>query len=494
GRAGGSLRWHIFVRNPGPVRLNVHLEVFRGDTSIDVGFAGQTKRVRTAKSGSESPQPWDLLFHVDKPGAYPLSLRAVEFDGGRGGVGRLHRVDAFGPGIREAHLLRTRWRPAAVHGGYDTESVRNVKLVVFTTQSMTRASNYSPITTPFGYFGTTFGDDRRSGGGFNFSMWGGNGGASNLKLMPHLLGVGSPVGQFSGFGHEGSGVKPRGWEPMPDRPKVVVQALRLVSGEEYDSYFGYYFDHPSKAWRFYGAGNKWHGGKSTEHLRLGSFCEVPGPPQNERSGDLYREVRRKLWAYDLGNWVALEDYSPRGKGSSGDELVNKRWFTGKGGEYAMGCGGIRLYRHEDSEIKEMGGGDELPYFLSSPTIETIFRMPIDYGAIQATEISSDRAVIELEIRSGKELQGATVYYGITDALTFAPRQLHGTEKNSELSQSVNSKTWQEMREIPAVVLGTNRITLENLEPGTTYFYRVLVKDEASQIWNDKTLSFSTPEA
>ena len=76
----------------------------------------------------------------------------------------------------------------------------------FTTRSVAEISSYSPVTTPFGYYGTSFDADRRSNGAFNFSMWGKEDAASNLKVMPHLIGLGSPEGEFSGFGHEGSGV------------------------------------------------------------------------------------------------------------------------------------------------------------------------------------------------------------------------------------------------------------------------------------------------
>ncbi len=98
-----------------------------------------------------------------------------------------------------------------------------------TTRSLSDFGSYSPITTPFGYYGTAFGADRRSNGGFNFSMWASSakGKIPPLEKMPHLLVAGSPEAEFSGFGHEGSGVKLRGWLPMPDKPEICVQALRV---------------------------------------------------------------------------------------------------------------------------------------------------------------------------------------------------------------------------------------------------------------------------
>ncbi|MEM0968896.1 MAG: hypothetical protein AAGJ31_06075, partial [Verrucomicrobiota bacterium] len=433
----GSLRWHILVKNPGSVRFQAHVAAENGGAEIEVSFAGQTKNVTISKSASDKPQPWDLDFEVGQPGEYEVALRATKV-GSDHAVGQLHRIEAFGPAIEGAHLLRVRWRPAAAHGGYDTAKVKGAKLLVFATRSMESASSYSPITTPFGYYGTSFGSDRKSVGNFNFSMWGKESGASDLKTMPHLLGVGSPEGEFSGFGHEGSGVKPRGWEPMPDKPELVVQALRLVNDGVYDTYFGYYFDHPTKTWKFYGAGRKWNGGKPVQHLKLGSFCEVPGPPQSQRSGDIYREVRRRGWAWDDGDWVALETYHPGGNGSSGEQPVNKSWYTSEDGEYAMGCGGIRLYTHDASLVKP-GGGHQLPEFLTHPTIGNLFALPVQIGEMQATEVTWDRVLMEVDLASAAELVDGALYFGTKDALTFAPRQLHGTERGSDLSRSINDQ-------------------------------------------------------
>ncbi len=489
--AESSLRWHLLVNTPGTIQFQVHLEVSDPGSKIDVSFAGETKRVSTSKSNSDRPQPWNLSFEVAQPGQYTLALQATEVASGR--IGNLYRVDVHGPALTDGHLLRVRWRPAAVHGGYDTQTVRGAKLLVFTTRSVADVSSYSPVTTPFGYYGTSFDDQRRSNGSFNFSMWGKEGAASDLKTMPHLLGLGSPDGIFSGFGHEGSGVKPRGWDPMPDHPEVVVQALRVEAGAEYNTFYGYYFDHPTGAWKFYAAGNQWHGGKPNEHLRLGSFCEVPGPPQNQRTGDVYREVRRRGWAWEDGSWSPLEIYSPGGAGSSGDPPVNKLWYTTDEGEYAMGCGGIRLYPHDPSRVHPTKES-QLPEFLTSPSVEMLFTLPIEFGEIQATEVGPDRALIEFDLPFGEDLAGGALYFGSKDALTFAPRELHGTERNSSLSQAVQSMAWENGVEIPSLTRGINRVPLEGLAPGTTYFFRLLANNAVSRIWNDQTLTFTTPNA
>ncbi len=486
-----SMRWHVLVARPGKVALQVFMEATDPGSKVEISFGDQVQKVTTAKSTADKAQPWDVAFDVKKPGEYRVTISAT--DTRRGSIGNLHRIDLYGPAIADAHLLRVRWRPAAAHGSYDTTKVSDAKLLVFTTRSMVPISNYSPITTPFGYYGTTFDNDRKSGGGFNFSMWGKKGAEHDIKQMPHLLGVGSPEGEFSGFGHEGSGVKPRGWEPMPDRPELVVQALRVESDEEYDTYYGYYFDHPSNQWKYYASGKKWHGGRPQTHLKLGSFCEVPGPPQSERTGDVYREVRRACWAWDGDSWQRMETYLPGGSGSKGDIPVNKSWYTTAEGEYAMGCGGIRLYHHKAALVK-VPADNTLPAFLTNVTIERVFSTPITYGKAQATEVSATGALVEFIVSKGSGFKGGVLYYGKKDALTFAARDLHGTERKSELSQAINEQSWQKSSEITSLALGVNRVRLTDLEPNTPYYFRILCTDEVSQIWTEKTYSFQTPQS
>ena len=486
-----SLRWHVLIKKPGEVFLSAHLGVTQAGSIVKASLGSEHKMVTTAVSDAGEGQPWELRFQVDEPGEYLLSLQAKEVAGRK--VGDLHRIEVFGPAVEGASLLRARWRPAAAHGNYDTSEGSDTKLLVFSTRSEIPASSYSPITTPFGYYGTSFDDQGRSTGSFNFSMWGKPNAAGDLKVMPHLLGVGSPDGEFSGFGHEGSGVKPRGWQPMPDRPEEVVQALRVESGKEYDTYYGYYYDHPSEEWKFFAAGNKWHGGKPMKRLRLGSFCEVPGPPQLQRSGDVYREVRRRGWAWDGKKWIALDEYRPGGTGRSGDVAVNKRWYTTEDGEFAMGCGGIRFYQHDVSRVRAPEPR-ELPGFLTDESTDLLFRMPVEVEVVKADEVGSDRVTVGFTVKSEDELTGGTVFFGESDALTFAPRKLHGTERKSELSHAVNAATWSNAVELSSVKQGANQVVLEGLEPDRTYLVRILVDSRVSRVWSSRTFRFRTAAA
>ena len=489
-RTQGTLRWHVWLPKPGEVRFSVNMQIGNeaAGSRVEVKFAGETRTVTTTPSSQDKPQPWNLKFDVAEPGEHTITLAATKIANPQSGVGKLHTIDVYGSAVNDAQLLRARWRPAAVHGGYASSSLDQSRMWVMTTRSTCDFSSYSPITTPFGYYGTSFEPDRRAKGGFNFSMWaaGSRGKVPPLEQMPHLLAAGSPDAEFSGFGHEGSGVKLRGWTPMPDRPEVCVQALRVETEGNYDTYSGYFWDHPSRHWKLYAVGRKWNGGKTRENLSPGSFCEIPGPPHVQRSGDMVREVRRRGWHYGDGRWHTMDAFNCRSKGPA-----NKFWYTTADGEFAMGTGGMRYYRFEQPSkpIRQ----NRLPDFLSTEATRQLQQLPAKIVSIQASEVGRTNATINIEMKRAGTNARARIYYGETDCLTFAKRKLHGTERNSDVSQSTQSddRSWSKSIEVKSLQNGNNLAKLAGLKPDRTYFYRILVTNSEGQIWSFETEKFRT---
>ena len=60
-----------------------------------------------------------------------------------------------------------------------------------------------------------------------------------------------------------------------------------------------------------------------------------------------------------------------------------------------------------------------------------------------------------------------IYYGETDCLTFAKRTLHGTERNSEVSQSTqaDNRSWTNSTQPAPLIDGNNKVVLSGLKPG-----------------------------
>lgn len=493
-KTDGTIRWHLWLARPGQVRFNVYMNVAEkaAGSKLSVSLGGVTYKLETVVSRPEQAQPWNLAFDVEEPGEHTFEMAALKIASSQAGVGELHRIDVYGPAVQDSQLLRARWRPAAVHGGYASTRIDQSRMWVMATRSTSNSSSYSPITTPFGYYGTSFDASGRSGGGFNFSMWaaGRGGKVPPLKQMPHLLAAGSPNAEFSGFGHEGSGVKLRGWTPMPDRPKVCVQALRVENDGNYHTYYGYFWDHPTKQWKLYAVGRKWDGGKPIRHLQPGSFCEVPGPPNVQRTGDVPREVRRRGWFRDesAGRWEPMDRFLCRGKGT-----LNKSWFVSGDGEFVMRTGGMRHYAFKSPPIAQTTM--PLPEYLNPEATKQLERLPAEFGVVDAVEVTDTTANLDITMKRAGTSARADVYYGEKDCLTFAKRELHATERGSSVSRSTQAedRCWSKQVSITSLKDGRNRIKITGLKPGTTWFYRILVTNNEGKLWTFETHNFRTSD-
>lgn len=490
-KTSGTIRWHVWLPEAGIVHLSLNMQVSerQAGSQLTVAMAGKSQSVTTVESAPDAPQPWNLTFNVSDPGEHTVSLSAEKVRDANLGVGRLHTVDVFGPAIKDSQLLRARWRPAAVHGGYLCSTLEHSRTWVMTTRSVCDFSSYSPITTPFGYYGTSFDVDRRTRGSFNFSMWAAAKGkeAPPLEQMPHLLAAGSPMAEFSGFGHEGSGVKVRGWVPMPKRPKLVVQALRVESDGNYNTYYGYFWDHQPKQWKLYAVGRKWNGGQLKQHLAPGSFCEVPGPPQVQRSGDRVREIRRRGWHLaEDHTWHAMDTFKCNSKGAA-----NKVWYTTADGEFAMGTGGMRYYAFKVPVVPEPQSS--FHEFLKPDATRQLYRLPAEISEVSASDVTSTSATINLALTRFGTDSHVEIYYGQLDCLTFAKRKLHATERLSAVSQSTqaDNRSWSHSSQAKPLTRGNNEVILESLKPATTYFYRALVTNDEGKLWTFETQSFRT---
>ena len=104
-----------------------------------------------------------------------------------------------------------------------------------------------------------------------------------------------------------------------------------------------------------------------------------------------------------------------------------------------------------------------------------------------SKVTSNSAVIDINIPKGGDLKSGAVCYGTSDVLIFALRKLHGTEKNIDLSKTVNSLVWKEVVKVPKPRSGINRIEITKLKPETVYYYRVLMENGGRRIWNDRMI-------
>ena len=393
-------------------------------------------------------------------------------------------------GAEGVSLLRARWRPAAIHTKFLARECPEPVMWIFESRSAGIGSSYSPMTTAFGYFGATFGNDGRAAGGVNFSMWALSQKAAKGKMpplaeMPHLLATGNPEAEFGGFGHEGSGVKIRNWTPYAHRPKSVIQALRVEKNGMYHTYYGYLFDEREQRWVLYAKGNKVPKRKAGETVRATSFCEVPGPPQVERTGDRERIMERRGWFVDAGGKVFPVDgmsTKPHYQ-NHGISMSEDHWFQLK-------TGGLE-FRNVPALV-ESEFRHPVPEYLKPEVMKGLYELPVEIGGSELIEVSGDAARIDYDLeKAGTEAKGI-LWYGEVDAVTFVPRKFHGTERGRASEELfAKDRVWSRATAEQVMRKGKNSFALKGLKPGTKYFYRLFVKNKEGLCWADQSGSFET---
>jgi len=268
------------------------------------------------------------------------------------GRASMESVELSGSAIAGAQVLRARWRPAAIHAGFKSSTLgaASSRLWVIEVRPIFGKKDfYAPITTPFGYFGSTFNEDGTSGG-INFSRWSFQRGEVEppVPQLSHLLAVGSPQASFGHFDHEGTGVKLRDWNPYEGQRIInTVLALKVEPGSPYDTYTGWFLDMQTMQWRLYASGRKWSEKRSVESLLPGCFVEVPGPPHLERTGHIIRAADFRGWCRDeQGKWHAL-DIMNGSKADASREQTNCLWTLSDDGWFRMAMGGMMHFRYPE---------------------------------------------------------------------------------------------------------------------------------------------------
>lgn len=485
--ADASARWHLWSGTDQSLQVVIHIRVPPNTevTEWEMVVGEHRRLFVVAASEAVAMTTQSKTFHH-------LSIAA-----GKTTVMLKRLTGAGAPQIEEialtleepARLLRARWRPAAVHTRYAASTCPVSKLWVFETRSLLPETSYSPMTTEFGYFGAGFGADGRPAGNVNFSMWAASAKSKTappLDAVPHLLATGNPEADFSGFGHEGSGVKLRNWSPYLHHPESVVQALRVETIGNRNVFYGYLFDERIQRWMLFAAGSKpISEGKPLESLRLSSFCEIPGPAARQRSGDTQRIIQRRGWVLDENHqWHPVDTQHFRTDG----EPVSKQIGTTTDGWLTMATGGMeRVKPPREVTLNEPA---PRPGYLAH--LDELFALPVEFDNRSVTDVTATTGTITYQFTDAGPNARATLYYGETDCFTAVPRDLHGTEHKGVSTQMLTrDRTWAHHTAPRAVVDKTVEWTLPDLNPGKRYFFRLFVVNDAGKSWDFSSGSFTT---
>ena len=437
--------WPLWLSSEGAIHGKI---ISKGNGSITV-ILGTTSQTVSSQGGEI-----DFKFDKTPKGQVELCVNPKTFSGS------IERIELDGPALKDAKLLRARWRPAAIHSSFTSSNLGKEQSQLWIMEVRPHKIEkdfYSPITTPFGYFGSTFNADG-SCGGINFSMWSYEAGKEEppMAQLSHLLSVGSPKASFGGFGHEGTGVKLRDWNPY-EGLKVTsgALALRLDPGKPYDTYTAYFYDQTLAAWRLFASGRKWSEQRGTQNLLPGCFVEVPGPPHLERSGQIVRTADFRGWCRDArGIWHHL-DKMLGDKADASREQTNCLWARSEDNWFRMSIGGLLHFRYPKSTDVQIPKFSTLPAFLSPEKVKLLDQIPTMVRLV-ATGVQGDSLVGELEVSSlSRTPSQLTAFYGPTDALSFSERW----EKKTELGEMAAGKHRFKINGVPRS--GFLRIQVKN---------------------------------
>ena len=384
-----------------------------------------------------------------------------------------------GPAMDGASLLRTRWRPAAAHAKFRASTLAAGASVWIMEMDAAPgdAGFYSPMTTPFGYFGPSWTKEGIPTG-MNFSMWSYGRGKEEppLEQLSHLLAVGHPSARFDGFGHEGTGVKPRGWNPFEQwRGQRCVLALRMERGDPYDTYSGYLFDETSLTWKLFSAGRKYTAPRKGQRRRQanasrmllpGSFVEVPGPPHRQRTGHIVREMRYRGFLLDEQRRPhALDRISGRNKTPVGNQ---GRGVTDDG-RFRLWMGGMEQFEESPAQVLTEPDDVSTLEWMKPAKLAALYTWPTTI-TIQSALRKDGVVHVTCHTSGMGDPTSVRLYAGVKDGLTLADRWDHVTP----------------IREIP-----NGDACIQVQVPATARFVRILVENENGKYWSMQTAPIIT---
>lgn len=465
---GDIAEWGLFLESRGELTVRMWMSAANAQGRFALQLGDTRRSVATVSSTGRPRLVATTAIPVTRPGQHLLKLICEKPVRGAA----LHWIEVSGSAARNGAVLRKRWRPAAAHTKFTSSTAPdNVRLWVMEMDAVPGDLGfYSPVTTPFGYYGPTWRADGTVNSGFNFSLWSYGRGKPEppVEQLSHLLAIGNRHATFSGFGHEGTGVKIRNWEPLAGRQgQRQVIALRVESGDPYDTYFSYFYAADERRWRLFGVGNKFNRGKPLQSLWVGSFVEVPGPPHVQRTGPYPRTMRYRGWVMDShGDWHSLDQLATGNVNRQTGLTHTDRGLTDDGWFYLQTGGWIFRKAPRKPHIRSSVRRRPQPEYLSLENSAFLKTVPAE---ITVTALRRDRNRLRgsFHVRNLGRSAEVTVFHGSDEGLTFADR-------------------WSHRQTLRSPQEGDNTFTIENVSADNSTHVRLLLKNHEGQFWSDRT--------
>lgn len=479
-----TIYWGVDVNTPGKLEVTPVLGVpnNQNGTEVEIILDGESKVIKVASSkGYENFKAQKkVAFNVKKAGRFLVGMRILKAKA-ETEVAYVKGLNLTGKATEGMEIVDLRWRPAAIHCSFTNHSnPKQVVLAVFEVKVMTPDKfSYFPITSPFGYLGSTWIPEKQQFGGINFSLWSFSAKAEppETKKFSHLIAVGENL-YIDGFNHEGTGSKAKGKNPYEQMHGTMqVLALKKIPGNPYDMYYSYYWDTNVQKWKLYGCGKKYNE-KALTYLKTGAFVEVPGPPTTQRSNHELRNIYFRGWFKDeAGTWYPVDRMRPTGRL---EKYSYKNW--GKTDEYFfMEMGGLKPLLQKVPETQELDYANIRPVYLSEKSLADLDKLPATIEMMDEKNIGSDNAEVQFDIKELGTNAKVNLYWDTEDALTFVKGNVGGGGKLE----------WANTTALNVTHEGIVSYKLTNLKPGTTYYYRLQIKNDQGETWSFDTQKFTT---
>jgi len=462
--ANDVAEWGVWLNQPGQLVLRVWMSAAASGGRFELTCEDQ--RIEIAPSPSEEPKlVREVAIELANPGRKIVQVVCKEGDAK---TARLHWIELSGAAVKDGMVLRKRWRPAAAHTRFVSSAAPDgVRMWIMEMDAVPgELGFYAPITTPFGYYGPTWLADGRVNTGMNFSLWsyGRNQKEPPIGELSHLLAIGDRNAKFSGFGHEGTGVKIRDWEPLKGRQgQSQAFALRVEPGRDFNTYHSYFYAADEGRWRLFGTGRQKAKRRPLTNLTVGSFVEVPGPPQRQRTGSTIRRMRYRGWvSRDGKDWHAL-DTMKAGDIDKETGLTYTHRGLDEDGWFFMQTGGWRYRKASGKDVAKVEGAGTSPDYLQPKKLAVLLGMPSAIE-VHSAKREGEKVKVTYRIRGVGSNAEVFAYFGEGEGMTFAER-------------------WQNKTRLPTPAEGANEATIK-----TAAKLRLFLRNDNGQFWAPDTTS------
>jgi len=485
-----TIVWGIKNLNKGELNIELFSGISTEENNSEISiFLNDLRKdlvVKSTSSLQDFQSQGVVTFNVPEDDNYEIKIKIKTQNSNWINFGEINKLVLSGSSLDgKTSVWKRRWRPLAIHGTFISDDDISTEISVMEINILSKYyDSYQTMTTEFGYIGSPIEEWFSSLTGLNFSLWSydANETAPPHYELSHLISVGGEGAYFGKYGHEGTGVKPRGFDPFEGKnASEFIVALRKKPGIIHNTFWCYFFDTNSQSWKFFGAGKKFNENQNIEYLKqTGGFLEVVGPPNNSRTGHRKRSIEYRGWRMKNDtSWNAFNKLEPA---YTNTDLSFKEWKQNQSGnKFLYSMGGFQETGPNPGDIILTNPSD-IPFYLKGEYLEQLYVMPADFYTIIPEVISSTKAIIKFKINNLGSNPEIKLFYGEEYGLT------EGIMEDRKIDE-----TWEIEENVPLnlIVQDTLNITLDNLNPNSNYYYRLRIKNDEGITWSYDADTIST---